>query len=767
MADITVTARKRSESLLKVPLGITAVTAEKLERENIRDFRELARITPGFQFPETTSFYGQTRSNTSANFVIRGLNIPGAAFLFVDGAPYSNGRIDSFLNAERVEILKGPQTAYFGRNTFAGAVNIVTKTPTNEWTGRISTQAESYNTFFGDASVEGPIISDKLLVRVAAHKDHFGGEYVDAAKGDRLGERNTTEFSGTLYAKPTDELSVKVFADYAKIDDGPAYGGQVVLASGGNCRLTPTSPLFFCGQPSIDAAVTSRGVPAVYDAQFQRQIVNRFTPFGDGTFINHLGLASRAFQIDGILDYDFGPLSFNSILSHSDYRSENVGEISENPTFFPCQIAAGCGRPFGQALIYSATNARTTSAEARLTTDQSRRLRAILGFNYVYQYNFASGSSGDLPQLAAAFSNGGSLSEANTYSVFGGITFEAVRGLTLSAEGRYQWDEIHNTPGKSAATINAIQGNVGTQVLDPTKDIKGTFRNFAPRITIQYQATPQIMVFANYAKGFTPGNFNTTLRSLQPAAVALLTAAGAELNVRAQVLKQYEAGIKGSLFGGLVAGSLVGYFGTVDNQQIPSASIPYYDGTAYTPLTFLSNDGKTAIRGVELEGQVKATQHLRFDGSFAWNSIIITTDRCAFCNTYAGNPRADIGKRLPNVPQFTGSLNTRYTDHFSGQFDWYASGLYTYRGNIFAEQLNIIRSGAANRLDLKLGLQSRRMGLELFIDNVNDDRTIPSFGLTTHYVLPPVGQAASIFTQAVAIGFPDKRVFGIRANFSF
>ncbi len=767
LGDITVTARKRSESLLKVPLGITAVTAESLERRNIRDFRELSRIIPGFQFPETTTFYGQTRSNASANYVIRGLNIPGAAFLFVDGAPYANGRIDSFLNAERVEILKGPQTAYFGRNTFAGAINIVTKTPTNEWSGRVSAQAQSYGTLIGDASVEGPIIADKLLVRVAAHKDHFGGEYREAARGTRLGERNTTEFSGTIYAKPVDNMSVKVFADYTSIDDGPAYGGQLVLRTDGNCRLTPTSPLFYCGTPSVDRAVATRGVPAVYDAQFQRQIVDRFTSFGDGSFIDHIGLASRALQINGILDYDFGPVSFNTIVAHSNYRSENVGEISENSTFFPCQIAAGCGRPFGQALFYSATQAKTTSAEARLTTDQTRRLRGILGVNYVNLYNFASGSSGDLPQLPASFSNGGSLSEANTYSVFGGVTFEILSGLTLSAEGRYQWDKIHNTPSKPAATINAIQGNVGKQILDPTKDIRGTFTNFAPRLTIQYQATPRIMVFANYAKGFVPGNFNTNLRSLPSAAVALLTAAGAELNVKEQVLKQYEAGIKGSVLNGRISGSLVGYFGNVDGQQIPSASIPYNDGNAFIPLTFLSNDGKTKIRGIELEGQVVATEHLRLDGSFAWNDIEITVDRCAFCATYAGSTTADIGNRLPNVAEYTGSFSARYTDKFSGAFDWYTLADYSYRGNIFAEQLNSIRSGAANKVNVRVGLQSKQLGLEFFVENVFDDRTIPSFGLSQHYVLPSVGQSASIFTQALTIGFPDKRVFGIRANYNF
>ena len=137
--EVVVTARKREENLLEVPVSITAITAADIDAKGITEFVDLVDFTPGFFFAEHSVGRGD-RSNRL--LVIRGMRIETEddhvqpAMVFVDGAPMMGSVISGLEDAERVEVVKGPQSAYFGRATFSGAVNFVTKTPSEEFTGQ-------------------------------------------------------------------------------------------------------------------------------------------------------------------------------------------------------------------------------------------------------------------------------------------------------------------------------------------------------------------------------------------------------------------------------------------------------------------------------------------------------------------------------------------------------------------------------------------------------------------------------------------------------
>ena len=229
LEELVVTARKREENVLEVPLSITALTADNIEAKGIGEFKDMIAFTPGFHFAEH-SVGRADRSNRI--LVIRGMHISQendhqqAATVFVDGAPMHGSVIAGLEDAERIEVVRGPQSAYFGRATLSGAVNFVTKTPGQESKGKVVAEFGKYGTRNLGASFEGPL-SDTVSYRVALSSQDTDGQYKAANDPSlTLGERSTTSFAGTLYFEPNDRFNAKVRFHTWEDDDGPgaAFG---------------------------------------------------------------------------------------------------------------------------------------------------------------------------------------------------------------------------------------------------------------------------------------------------------------------------------------------------------------------------------------------------------------------------------------------------------------------------------------------------------------------------------------------------------------
>src|SRR5262249_41902876 len=142
--------------------------------------------------------------------------------VFVDGV-YVLGGVTSVntVDVERVEVIKGPQNAQYGRNTFGGAINFITRNPGNEFKGEVSAEYSNLKSSNISVSLEGPVIADKLTARVSLLDYTKGAEYTSSLDGGKLGEENTKSVTGTLYATPNDNLWVRLRAHYQQDDDGP------------------------------------------------------------------------------------------------------------------------------------------------------------------------------------------------------------------------------------------------------------------------------------------------------------------------------------------------------------------------------------------------------------------------------------------------------------------------------------------------------------------------------------------------------------------
>ena len=200
--QITVTARKKEETLHDVPLSITVLGSQMLEDARIQNLADVSAFTPGLSLFNPIGEFLPTP-------VIRGMaptdifGEPNAA-VFLDGVFVAGreGLNFSYLDVERIEVVKGPQTALYGRNAFSGAINFITKRPTDEFDAKFDVMAGNDGRALGQLNVSGPIIGETLTGRLGLAYDNFDGSYTDTTGGTDVGGYEYQTFTGGLNWRP-------------------------------------------------------------------------------------------------------------------------------------------------------------------------------------------------------------------------------------------------------------------------------------------------------------------------------------------------------------------------------------------------------------------------------------------------------------------------------------------------------------------------------------------------------------------------------------
>ena len=233
--EITVTARKKEESLADAPYTITALTSQQIELAGIKQLSDVVSYTPGFFYSDNN--VGKN-SRSHKRLIFRGMNprtdIPTrqASTMFIDGAASVGAEFGGIENVERIEVLKGPQGAHFGRSTYTGAINIVTKDPGDEFSGRINLEAGDHGTTRAGIILEGPL-GDNLGYRLTTSTYDMDGMYDNAnVEGQKLGEQSTDDVSLTVVFEPSDRFKVKARYHTWEDSDGPDAGTAYDYRSG-------------------------------------------------------------------------------------------------------------------------------------------------------------------------------------------------------------------------------------------------------------------------------------------------------------------------------------------------------------------------------------------------------------------------------------------------------------------------------------------------------------------------------------------------------
>ena len=726
--EIIVTARKRDESIIEAPLAITALSGETMEMRGIEDRRDLNRFTPGFKAaPQNTS----SASRLINSYQMRGL---GTVNMFWNGVPVGGGDVPEMLDLERVEVLKGPQNAYFGRSTFSGAINFLPKIADFDTEGYAEADFGTFKNVNLRAGVQGGLIDGVLAGRIAVDYRHTGGQYRNFGYGGRLGKQETIAGSGSLLFTPSDRLKVRAYLSLWEVNDGPnalAY----LQPSDYNCNggAAPAGTLnFFCGAitdaPANRISQLTDYPDSVFDAL--RDMATEYT-VGRGFIKKKNGLRRQGLLSQVLVDYEL-PWGLTASLVGA-YNRNKAGQIFDYGSQYYTDPAT-----YNPSI--TAYKFEDKYGEFRLTTDGDKRFRAMLGVSYVDSTQVIQSVLSRSGEMSVSFPP--TIQYSKTFGIFGSASFDILDELTVTAEGRWQDDEV----GRKTL----ISGN--------WQDLSGTTKSFVPRVIVQYHARPDLEFFASYSRGSSPGSLNSGYLSLPAYAQEQLQA---EYDVPSvvpeQKLENYEVGAKGTFFGGSLRVLAAFYIAKWTKQPNPAALFYTTTEGVLTQANVVLGSGATDAKGVELELLWVPTRGLTFDGTFSWNDTKIVSTVCAACRQITGNANP-VGARVGRFPGTTASLGATYRHALTGDYEIFYRIDANYQGKEYADITNLVWLDPYVMSNARIGIDNGRFKAELYVLNLFDNDTPQAIAQTTEQISSH---------QTITLTPALKRTVGVRLGVKF
>jgi outer membrane receptor protein involved in Fe transport len=459
---IIVTATLRAMDVQDIPLAVTAVAPEALERQGINDIKNLASISPSFNIQSS-----QTETQ-GTSVKIRGVGTTGnntglesSVGVFIDGVYQSRPGValGDLVDLERLEILRGPQGTLFGRNTSAGALNVTTKRPNlSEVEGFANASYGNYNFMNLQAGVSVPVATDVAGVRLSGTWRKRDG-YLKTPAGVESNDRDRYMLRGQLYIEPNADVSIRLLADYAKTDEQCC---EAVIV-----RETELAP-FFAANGLLSDGVDQSGMSALKNLSIN-----------GGPYLN----GSKQWGTSAELKWDLGGVKLTSITAYRkfDTNSTTVGGFTANDTY-----TVGNGAPTSRAgILPSGDHIKTFTQELRLQgTAFNDHLDWLLGGFYSSEKIRADQTmtlNADFQKTGSAF-NFGPATAVGPPAGFGSnplftLTAFGNAGVPVNANGNYAENRfLQDAKSWSVFTHNVINFTdklsltLGARYVNETKD---------------------------------------------------------------------------------------------------------------------------------------------------------------------------------------------------------------------------------------------------------------------------------------------------------
>lgn len=731
--EITVTARRKTESLQSVPLAVSAFTERALEVRGITDTAELANFTPNATFDTTSTFSGA--SSTFQGF-IRGIgqsdfaiNTDPGVGVYIDDIYIARtvGGVFSLYDVEQVEVLKGPQGTLFGRNTIGGAVNIRTKRPDEEFSVEGSLAYGRFNMINGDIAANVPV-ADGLYASIAAsfrQQDGFQEriQYTgpNAANVLPLGRRNVSDNNGddpgaldnqSVRAKvlweASDDLTLIASADYSRIRDAAPPGTLVALAStllnpDQNPReLAPGSlPTLFNGCLTFSAIPSEAGFPPVCGLVPGLQDRNI-----DADPTNDLPFYDERFLTDNIDETFATGANFSNIDSYG-FSLTGEWQVTDEIQIKSITAYRGLEANIGRDIDGSPLDIDQTSFI--IDQDQISQEIQINGTMFDDRLDFTVGGfyfKEDALQIDQVPLAGGLLNifgpneqSTRAFALFGEASYEVVSDVNLTFGIRYTDEkkdlllQQQNTTdffgivfagipadaeGDTVFPRTNSDGSPNLNFLGPDGTLSASFDDVSIRAGVNWQVTPDVFTYFTFSQGFKSGGFTTRLTApFNPAFnpdFPLPFQTLSTITFAPETANNFEIGVKSDLLDGLARVNAAVFWNEYSDIQIVVQR-------GITPAN--ENAGDARIRGFELETEVYPTPELSLVGSLGYIDAEYTNvDPLAFPVT--------VGSSLQNTPEWTlsGAANYIVPGVFSGAGDVIFNVNYSWRSGVFNDAEN-------------------------------------------------------------------------------
>jgi iron complex outermembrane receptor protein len=604
--EIVVTSRRASERLQDVPLAISSQSSALLAERGVADLQGVSRYTPGLQFKDyVTTFNGSATLRGLAQSNVQ--NAVGNVGVFIDGVYLQRGYMvnTSLGDWDRIEVVKGPQSALYGANTFSGAINYVTKTPTNTFSGNLLATAGTADKS-AQVAVGGPIIDGVLAGRLFVAKSSYDGTWNNnlpgvSGKNKKFGASERDAWSGALKFTPTDKLTVNGY--YSEVNRTeylrPYYEVDVTFVEDRtNCgvpsAVNPQGSMF-CGTLPVSPASLRSGVGSPPSGLF----ASEQPPAVSSTKLIKISADYQLSEAFG-LHYLFGSARGQAMEDFSFFSN----------TYNPTGRATISQQHEGGKLAYSSHDLRLSfePADSPFKGDigyfhSEAKDQFLFGIRLVAPgVSMTRLSTNPLSRTGIIAYN---RSDAN-YGVDAVFARGSLRFLddraTLSAEGRYS---------KTDVSFDDILGRAAV----PSRPIlTNSFKDFTPRVTAEYKLTSVNMVYASAAKGVKAGGFNGYV-------AGSVTLVPEEQTFDQESNWTYELGSKNTFLGGSAVLNASAYYVDWTNKQQGSTPTGYdINNVALgaTPPSIYRSIGNATAYGVEVDGMWRPIHQLQLTGSASW-----------------------------------------------------------------------------------------------------------------------------------------------------
>lgn len=748
--EIVVTAQRRSENVLRVPLSVTVVSGDALAQRGANDLTAVTRLAPSLQVAQDNTF--SVRGVGTSTFAT---TVEASVSQVVDDVVLGSKEFaaNAFYDIARVEVLNGPQGLLFGKNASAGLVNITTNRPKLGRSEVIAdaefvTRHRDVKDGFGyqlRGTVNLPVSENSALRLNAIWSDQDAITYpqVSTAVRNDIDLSNLGLRAKFLY-EPTDTLSIYLIGDYNR-QRGVTGRYDVTFRQFGAGSQYPARG-FVAGPENLQYFSEA---PNYRDAETGGAQANINWTLPGGLELSSITAWKRA-DIDFQFDSDNTPVNFFSFNQSKQQYNQYSQEL---------RLALPSGnRLTGQAGLYFYRS--TGEASGFRGGNNGVPAAAAIGFPFCIGATVTAG-----PPPACSVSNASFLGQdythslkQNSYAAFGQATYALTDTFRLTAGARLTREtasiDMRENFGRYFVTLG-VPRNVTSQSTDYT--------DLSYKIGAEWQATPDLMLYGFYGEGYKGPGFSNTSPAI-----------GADLRVRPEISRGGEVGAKGRLFDGGMTFSLSAFYTRFNDLQVQSF--------VQALRTFvLSNAATASTRGIDASVQARPVRGLTLSASASYvNAKFIdypgaqcfptqTTNGCR-ANVNSSDPTFvgvfnAAGYQLPLSARFTTTIGAEYSTPLTDDLKLELGGGYYHRSPQSAGIGSVFTIPTWDTLDLRAGLRGDTWNISLFCKNCTNAIRPISIGSDGGDANPIAG--APVLTLSQRFSFESVRTMGVRFGVNF
>lgn len=786
LEEIIVTARRQQENLQNIPVAATVVSAERLQNFGINSVEKLSTMAPQL-------IVGRSGTGNGASIGLRGISVNASSIsleqsvaLVIDGVYYSGGRALNLgmFDMAQVEVLKGPQSLFYGKNTTAGAISFTTANPTDHFEGMVRAGYE----FKGrNPSVEGYVsgpVSDTLSLRLAArYTKQFrplienvsepGTSYTrDVAtgvstaharqvrEGDGTGERDfTTRFTAKF--EPNDSFTATLKGTYDKYASNAAHSSTVVgVCEKGFVQTDPKAP---CGKTfrHVQSSVPS-------DIAATLPLIGRE---GGNPYLSY-----EAYNITGNFEYDAGPLTLSVTPAYSHSKTYWGSDADFTDAYLTRDPALGTGGNFAASF----EGLKAFSVEARARTKFDGMFNAMVGAYYqnstlafVQEIIFPGGpenSAATDPSWRYQSLLKRGQTKGKTYAIFGQAIVDLTPTLTVTGGIRYTEEKKHSIQGQPYVIPTSLGSFAQTTFVVPQK-----FTNTSPEATISWKPAPNVTVYGSYRTGYKSGGYSIS-------GIIAPNSTVADADFGPEKVKGFEGGIKSTLLNNQLRVNF-----DIFSYKYTGLQVDFFNPLTIQYLTLNAASARTKGAEIEMEFAPRSVPGLNLRASASYTKARYLSfpmapciggqsraEGCSFALNGLGNgTRQDLsGQIMPQAPRITATAGVDYSTPVGAglKLGLSFSGRYSSRYKTYAfapDNADRFFQSAYAAIDasIRLGAEDERWELALIGKNLTN-RFIMTTAQDLTYTGSGAGSNNAVHTD-VRSSISDPRTVAVQATARF